>query len=254
MRWFFYFYPMKRLLAYPLTVLYFLAFGLCLVVFHPIQVLAFKVFGYEPHRRVVAFLNGCLMATTRILGTRYTISGMAHLPQNKAVILVANHQSMYDILPIIWRLRRLHPKFVSKASLGKGIPSVSYNLRHGGSVLIDRGDGRQAVAAIAGLGDYIEKHQRCAVIFPEGTRSRDGKPKPFQRTGLKVLLKKAPSAVLLPVTINGSWKMVRWGQFPLGIGSRIELIIHPEVAQETYPDAEALISAVETTIGESIRA
>ena len=48
--------------------------------------------------------------------------------------------------------------------------------------------------------------------------------------------------------------MVRWGQFPLGIGSRIELIIHPGVAQETYPDAEALISAVETTIGESIRA
>ena len=59
------------------------------------------------------------MGTTRILGTRYTISGLNHLPQNKAVILVANHQSMYDILPIIWRLRRLHPKFVSKASLGK---------------------------------------------------------------------------------------------------------------------------------------
>lgn len=194
------------------------------------------------------------MATTRILGTRYTISGMAHLPENKAVILVANHQSMYDILPIIWRLRRLHPKFVAKASLGKGIPSVSYNLRHGGSVLINRGDGRQAVAAIAGLGIYIEKHQRCAVIFPEGTRSRDGKPKPFQRTGLKVLLKKAPAALLLPVTINGSWKMVRWGQFPLGIGNRIELIIHPVIVRENYPDTEDLITAVETTIGSSISA
>ena len=243
---------MKRLLSYPLTVLYFLAFGFCLVVFHPIQVLAFRVFGYEPHKRVVAILNACLMATTRILGTRYTISGLDHLPQDKAVILVANHQSMYDILPIIWCLRRLHPKFVSKASLGRGIPSVSYNLRHGGSVLINREDGRQAVAAIAGLGEYIEKHQRCAVIFPEGTRSRDGRPKPFQTTGLKVLLKKAPSALVLPVTINGSWKMVRWGQFPLGIGSHIKLIIHPVVAQETYPDAEVLIAAIETTIGTSI--
>ena len=243
---------MKRLLSYPLTVLYFLAFGFCLVVFHPIQVLAFRVFGYEPHKRVVAILNACLMATTRILGTRYTISGLDHLPQDKAVILVANHQSRYDILPIIWCLRRLHPKFVSKASLGRGIPSVSYNLRHCGSVLINREDGRQAVAAIAGLGEYIEKHQRCAVIFPEGTRSRDGRPKPFQTTGLKVLLKKAPSALVLPVTINGSWKMVRWGQFPLGIGSHIKLIIHPVVAQETYPDAEALIAAIETTIGASI--
>ena len=113
---------MKRLLAYPLTVLYFLAFGLCLVVFHPIQVLAFKVFGYEPHRRVVAFLNGCLMATTRILGTRYTISGMAHLPQNKAVILVANHQSMFDIIGIIWYLRRFHAKFVQNATLNVNKP------------------------------------------------------------------------------------------------------------------------------------
>ena len=120
-------------------------------------------------------------------------------------------------------------------------------------MLINRGDGRQAVAAIAGLGTYIEKYQRCAVIFPEGTRSRDGKPKPFQRTGLKVLLKKAPSALVLPVTINGSWKMVRWGQFPLGIGNRIELIIHPVVVQETYSDTEDLITAVEITIGASIQ-
>lgn len=192
------------------------------------------------------------MGTTRILGTRYTLHGMDHLPQDKAVILVANHQSMYDILPIIWRLRSLHPKFVSKASLGKGIPSVSYNLRHGGSVLINRGDGRQAVAVIAGLGAYIEKHQRCAVIFPEGTRSRDGKPKPFQRTGLKVLLKKAPTAVVLPVTINGSWKMVRWGQFPMGIGTRIEMHIHPAVTQEAFENADALISQVEATVGSAI--
>jgi len=58
---------------------------------------------------------------------------------------------------------------------------------------------------------------------------------------------------VLPVTINGSWKMVRWGQFPLGIGNRIELIIHPVVVQETYSDTEDLITAVETTIDASIQ-
>ena len=45
---------------------------------------------------------------------------------------------MYDISPIMWYLRKHHVKFVAKKELGKGIPSVSYNLRHGGSILIDR--------------------------------------------------------------------------------------------------------------------
>lgn len=190
------------------------------------------------------------MGCTRILGTRYTIEGQGHLPKNKAVILVANHQSMYDIIPIIWRLRALHPKFVSKASLGQGIPSVSYNLRHGGSVLINRGDARQAIAAIAGLGKYIQAHQRCAVIFPEGTRSRNGQPKKFQTTGLKMLMKTAPAALLLPVTINGSWSMLRWGQFPMGVGCHIKLKIHPP--QEQSGPAETQIEAVESQICSAI--
>ncbi len=242
---------MLKLLSYPLSAIYLLFFGWWLLLFHPIQVLALKLFGYEAHRRTVAYLNGCLMASTRILGTRYSISGKEHLPKDRAVILVANHQSMYDILPIIWRLRALHPKFVSKASLGKGIPSISYNLRHGGSVVIDRKDGRQAVAAIAKLGTYIETHKRCAVIFPEGTRSRNGHPKAFQTTGLKVLMKKAPSALLLPVSINNSWKMVRWGQFPLGVGCHISLQIHP--AQEQSGPAEEQIAAVESQIVAAIK-
>lgn len=241
---------MLKILSYPLSALYIISFGLLLVIFHPIQVVAFRLFGYEAHRRVVAFLNGGLMASTYILGTRYTITGKEHLPLDSAVILVANHQSMYDILPIIWRLRALHPKFVSKASLGKGIPSVSYNLRHGGSVLIHRNDPRQAVAAIGGLGAYIEKYKRCAVIFPEGTRSRDGKPKDFQTTGLKMLMRKAPSALLLPVTINESWKMVQWGQFPLGIGHHIKIQIHPVLVQNG--DLDAQITVLENTIKAAI--
>ena len=68
------------------------------------------------------------------------------------LIIVSNHQSMNDIPPIIWYMRKYHPKFVSKIELGKGIPSVSYNLRHGGSALIDRKDSKQALVAIARFG------------------------------------------------------------------------------------------------------
>src|SRR5690606_40331004 len=84
------------------------------------------------------------------------------------LILVSNHQSMLDISPLEFYLSDFHPKFISKIELGKGIPSVSYNLQKGGSVLIDRKDPRQALPEIKKLAQYIEKHKRSAVIFPEG--------------------------------------------------------------------------------------
>jgi len=141
---------------------------------------------------------------------------------------------MYDIPPIIWFLRKIHPKFISKKELGKGIPSVSYNLRNGGSVLIDRKDPRQALSEIKKIAKYIEKHNRSAVIFPEGTRSRRGVPKRFSENGLKMLYKNAPSAYLLPITINNSWKMVKWGGFPMGLGNRLIFTIHKPLKVSDY--------------------
>jgi len=221
---------MQKLLAYPLTVLYLVFFGLCLLIFHPIQWVCYKVFGYGPHRGSVAVLNLCLMRCTHILGTTYFFKDPHNLPTDRPLIIVPNHQSMHDIPPIIWFMRKHHPKFVSKKELGKGIPSVSYNLRHGGSALIDRNDSKQALSAIAKLGRYIEEHNRSAVIFPEGTRSRTGHPKPFKATGLKLLMKNAPSALVVPITIDSSWKMLRYGKFPNGIGNRITFTIHKPIA------------------------
>ena len=241
---------MQKLLAYPLTVLYFIFFGLTLLFFHPIQWICNRLFGYEAHKRSVSILNLCLIRCSHILGTRYTFTNIHKLPVDRPLIIVANHQSMNDIPPIVWFMRRHHPKFVSKIELGKGIPSVSYNLRHGGSVLIDRKDGKQALTEIAKLGSYIEKHRRSAVIFPEGTRSRTGHPKKFQPTGLKVLMKKAPTALLVPVSINNSWKMLRYGKFPYGICNHLTFQVHAPLENGNDPDR--LIAVIEKEISEHV--
>ena len=246
----FLFLCMRKLLAYPLTVLYFILFGIVLLVFHPIQWVCFNAFGYNAHKSSVSVLNLFLIRITLILGTRYTFKNPHKIPKDRPLIIVANHQSMNDIPPIIWYMRDHHPKFVSKIELGKGIPSVSYNLRHGGSVLIDRKDSKQALEQIARLGDYIEKHRRSAVIFPEGTRSRTGHPKKFQINGLKTIMKHAPSALLVPVTINNSWKMLRYGKFPYGIGSHLKFTVHAPL--ENSGDPEALIKRIEEQITSQI--
>ncbi len=237
---------MQKVLAYPLSILYLFFFGLCLLVFHPIQWICFNLFGYNAHRVSVALLNLCLMRCTHILGTTYSFENPHEIPHSQPTILVLNHQSMNDIPPIIWYLRKRHPKFVSKKELGKGIPSVSYNLRHGGSVLIDRKDSKQALGEVIKLGKYIEKHGRGAVIFPEGTRSRTGHPKPFKTTGLKLLMRNAPSALVLPISIDNSWKMLRYGKFPFGIGNHIKFQVHPPLKIEG--DLDALLEQVEQTV------
>jgi len=217
---------MQKVLSCPLSILFFILFGLALLIFHPVQWFCLNVLGYGAHKRSVGVLNWFLMRCTNVLGTRYSFDNPYQIPTGRPLIIVTNHQSMYDIPPIIWYMRKHHPKFVAKKELGKGIPSVSYNLRHGGSALIDRKDPKQALGEIAKLGSYVEKNNRAVVIFPEGTRSRTGHPKPFKPMGLKILLKKVPSALVVPITINNSWKLLRYGKFPMGLGAYVKFSVH----------------------------
>ncbi len=221
---------MKKIISCPLSLIAYFLFFCTICVFHPIQYICFNVFGYKAHKRSVDLLNLTLL---RILFTTLStaeVENEVDLPKDKPLIFVSNHQGLYDIIGIGWFLRKYHPKFVSKIELGKNIPSVSYNLNHGGSVLIDRKNPRQALPTLKKMGEYIEATNRSAVIFPEGTRSRNGKPGTFAPNGLKILCKYAPNALVVPVTINNSWKIFRYGVFPLDIGNRLKFTIHPPIA------------------------
>lgn len=246
------FLSMQKLISYPISVVYYLCFGFCLAIFHPIQWVCLNVFGYQAHKKSVDYLNFFLVKCTNLIGTTYKFENRELIPEGVPIIFVSNHQSMYDIVAMIWYLRRFHCKFVSKKELGSGIPSVSYNLRHGGSVLIDRKDPKQAIPAIKGLSEYIEKYNRSAVIFPEGTRSKTGKPKEFAQSGLKILCKYAPSAYVVPVSINNSWKMVKFGFFPVGLGNHLTFTIHKPLAVKDY-DFATIMEKSEKAVVEGVK-
>jgi 1-acyl-sn-glycerol-3-phosphate acyltransferase len=242
---------MQKLISYPLSIIFYGSFLVFLLIFHPIQWICFNVFGYQAHKKSVDYLNFFLACCGYLVGTTYKVENINRIPKNTALIFVANHQGMYDIIPILWFFRRFHCKFISKKELGKGIPSVSYNLRNSGAVLIDRKDSKQAIPAIKKLAEYIERHKRTAVIFPEGTRSKTGVPIAFSQSGLKVLCKYAPSAYIVPITINNSWKMFRYGYFPLGLGSKITFTVHEPMAIKDFEIAD-LLARTESKIKEFI--
>ncbi|WP_298497530.1 1-acyl-sn-glycerol-3-phosphate acyltransferase [uncultured Algibacter sp.] len=239
---------MIKLLSYPISVIFNLFFGLSLVVFHPIQWICFNFLGPKAHEKSVYALQFSLMRCANILGTRFSLINPHKIDPERPLIIVANHQSLHDIYPLTWYMRKHHPKFISKIELGKGIPSVSYNLRHGGAALIDRKNPRQSLPTLMKFGEFIEKNNYAAVIFPEGTRSKNGTPKPFQTKGLEILFKKVPSALVIPVTINNSWKMLRYGKFPMGLGNHLKFIVHKPIELATFVNKQELIDKIESTI------
>jgi 1-acyl-sn-glycerol-3-phosphate acyltransferase len=243
---------LSHILSYPLTVLFYLFFGLSMLFFHPIQWICFNILGYQAHKKSVDYFNWSILRCLNILGTRFEMENLESIPKNVPIIIVSNHQSMWDIPPIIWYLRKYHPKFISKIELGKGIPSISYNLRHGGSVLIDRKNPRQALTEMMKFAKYLVKHNRSGVIFPEGTRSRDGVPKTFHRKGLTTLFKYAPEAYVLPITVNNSWTLQRFGMFPMPIGVHLKHTVHPAMKVSEYT-SEVLIDTIEENIKSHVK-
>lgn len=242
---------MKKILNYIFSVIFYFFYGLLLLLFHALQWLGFNIAGYKGHKIAVDLMNCTLSYLLYVIGTRITFINKQKIPTGVPLIIVSNHQSMHDICPMACYFKKHHPKFVSKIELGKGIPSVSYNLRHGGSVLIDRKDPRQSLAAIKDFGKYIEENKYAAVIYPEGTRSKDGKPKRFSENGLKMLTKFAPSAYIVPVTINNCWKLNKFGMFPLQTGVHVTFEIHEPIEAKSMK-FEDLFQKVESTIKNSV--
>lgn len=228
-----------KLISYFFSSIFAFVFFLSLVIFHPLQWIGLKI-GYQAHKNVVDILNWILTKSLIIIGNTVHFKVTHPIPENTTIIFVANHQGLFDIPPIIWYLRKYHSKFVSKIELGKGIPSISFNLKYGGAALINRKDPKQALTEIKEFGQRVHNNKWSATIFPEGTRSVTGKPKKFYYSGLKMIIKYNPEAYIVPITINDSWKVFKYGKFPLGMFNKITLETHQPIKIDALPIDELL--------------
>jgi len=242
---------MKNILSFILTSIFHCYFGLVLLLFHPVQMGALWFFGDKARKKSVDFMNICLVKGLYILGCKVKFSGFDHLPENRPVIIISNHQSMYDISPVVVGFKKYYPKFISKKELSKNLPSISINLKYGKSAIIDRENGSQAVREIIKLGQLIEKYNYAACIFPEGTRSKTGELKKFMPAGINTLLRAAPSAIIIPFVIDGHSKLLANGYFPLNIGQRITYTALQPI-EPAGKSIDEIVNLVENVIKESL--
>jgi 1-acyl-sn-glycerol-3-phosphate acyltransferase len=238
---------MRSLRDWIFTVPFLLTFGLLLLIFDVVQRIA-RLFGRRPHEYVVGTLQWALAQSFRICGTRIRIERSPLVQPHTPYLIIANHQSLFDV-PIFGALFFTNfPKYVSKQSLAKWIPSISYNLRRGGNALIDRGDPEQALGAIQELAREVRERGVSVVIFPEGTRARRGELGKFRRRGTLALLDTAPDTAVVPVCIDQSWHLLEHNLTPVPFGTRVRVWIGDPITRRPDEDREALLIAVEEQI------
>ena len=175
---------------------------------------------YAIHARLWARLGLALN------NTPVTLRGVEHLPDGP-FILMSNHQSNFDILALIATIpRRIY--WIAKKELFD-IPVFGSSMRRGGYIPLDRSDGRKALKSMESAAAIIRQGS-SVVMFPEGTRTKDGRLLPFKRGGFMLAVR--AGVPVIPVTINGSGKVNPGGIIKLFSGG-ITLTLHPQV---TVPD------------------
>lgn len=239
------------ILDWLLTLPFSLAFLGILLIFDPLQRLA-RLFGPRAHLRVVDLLNHCLVASLKLLGTRFEISIPHPLPAGTQCVIISNHQSLFDIPLISSVLAHLAPRFVAKKELGHYVPSISFNLRQDYNALIDRQNPRESIKVIRRFGKAIAGYGFSAVIFPEGTRARDGVLKEFHAAGFTSLLEELPQALVLPVTIDGSWQLASHKYRPIPRGQTMRMVVGAPINRANFSGPRELIAEARRQIEESL--
>jgi 1-acyl-sn-glycerol-3-phosphate acyltransferase len=237
----------RRALGWLSTPIFWVVFVLILVAFDPLQRLA-RALGPRPHELVVGLLQSSLMAALSLTGTRFSVERDPGVQPRTPYLLVANHQSMFDVPILAGLLFSNFPKYVAKKELARGIPSISYNLRRGGNAIIDRSQRAQALPAIQEMGRRAQERGVSVVIYPEGTRARDGEIGPFKPAGALALMEAAPGLALVPVAIDGSWELLRHGGLPVPFGTRIRVRLGAPIPRLPGEDHAALLAHIEEDI------
>jgi 1-acyl-sn-glycerol-3-phosphate acyltransferase len=164
-------------------------------------------------------------------GVTVDITGLDHLPRDRPYLFLANHQSIYDIPVLFWHLP-YQVRILAKASLGK-FPFLGWHLRRSGHVLVDRSNpGNSTMLQIKEL----MRQKVSLLVFPEGTRSADGRVSRF-RGGI-VLLAIEAGLPIVPVSVEGTRHVMRKGRLMTCPG-HVLVRVHPPVSTEGYEAGQA---------------
>lgn len=166
----------------------------------------------------------------RLSGITLTVDGLSRLDPRRQYLFVVNHQSNFDIPVLVRALPQFQLRWIAKRELLR-IPFFGWAMRAAKHIPVDRADSADALKSLQ------TAQQRMAagisvVIFPEGTRGTDGKLLPFKRGGFLLALK--TKSTIVPVTINGTGKLLGRGEWRVRPGA-VSVTVSEPIAAADFP-------------------
>ena len=172
------------------------------------------------------FAHWCARTWSRLIlrttGVRVEVIGLERLVPGRTYVFVANHQSIYDIPILFWSLP-YQLRIIAKESLGR-FPFLGWHLRRTGHMLVDRR--RPDRAAIFAWASRLTSQGLSLIVFPEGTRSPDGRLGRFKGGSFYLALEAGLPVV--PLSVVGSRHVMLKGRLATYPGE-VRLIVHDPI-------------------------
>ena len=201
------------------------------------------------------FAHACARMWSRLIlvttGVKVSHEGLEQLTPGTTYVFVSNHQSIYDIPVIFWTLP-YQVRIIAKESLGS-FPFLGWHLRRTGHLLVDRRNPDRA--GILRRWRQLLADGLSLIIFPEGTRSRDGRVARFKAGSF--LLAIEAGLPIVPMSLTGTRFVMTKGELTTRPG-QANLVVHPPIHtaggrwQPTVDDARDLAVEVQRTIATGV--
>ena len=176
------------------TIFWTILFGVAVILFSPFDYKKGRILGF-----IVKYWAKTIFKTMNI---NVRVIGLDKLDRNADYIFAPNHASSLDI-PLILGFLPFWIVPISKIEL-KWIPFLGWAMQAAGHVFVDRRDHEKAMLSIAKIKNSLMKNPRSILIFPEGSRTNDGKVNQFKTGGLSIGISTKISIV--PVAIEGTFE------------------------------------------------
>lgn len=173
-----------------------------------------------------------ILATT---GVDVAVEGLDRLERGRTYVFVANHQSIYDI-PVLFASLPFQLRIIAKDSLGR-FPFLGWHLRRTGHLLVNRR--KPDSAAVFAWANALTRKGLSLIVFPEGTRSRDGQVALFKGGSFYPAMQAGLPVV--PLSIVGSRHVMRKGELTTRPG-HVRLVVHEPIP--TVPTREPAIADI----------
>jgi 1-acyl-sn-glycerol-3-phosphate acyltransferase len=195
----------------------------------------------DPVHKIAALWAKSILFASRI---KVTVNGLSNIDPSRSYIYMCNHQSNFDI-PVLLGCLPVQFRWLAKAELFK-IPIFGRGMRSAGYISIDRFNRESAFQSISEAAQKI-RGGVSVMIFPEGTRSKDGKIRPFKKGGF--VLAVDAGVPIIPIILHGTRSIMPKGQLRVYPGNVLIDIKKPvETSGYTRNNKDDLLERIRNII------